>query len=358
MKKANMIMLIFSIFLIICLPTISSVEINIEKKSNYSLITENNDANQYALLIGFGAGAVTIAKDAIDMKNLLLKYGWDEQNIKSVLCTEATKNNILNSIEGWLDDREQTDDDVLIYFSIHGGQTDEDGVTTSIDLDEPDNKEEFICPIDFVLRYPYYPFTPFGCDFSLAILDEELNIAISMLESEKILIIFESCFSGGMIDGDLDLAKAGRIVMTSSESTKPSWFNRYGMYGYFTNNLIKGLEGEADKAVNGGNEDGLISAQEAFNYAKPLTTQEVKKKHDAIQTPQIFDGYNNDFNIIDLSKKKGNNAKNNNMITPIGNLFQEFKSIFCTIQHLKVRQSLLYLQVQFQQASPHHTGFH
>ena len=126
---------------------------------------------------------------------------------------------------------------------------------------------------------------------------------ISILESENIAVIFESCFSG-MIDGEQDLAKPGRVILTSSESDKPSWFSKYSMRAYFTKNLIDGLEGEADKKENGGNGDKKVSLQEAFNYAKPRTTEDVQNRYDESQIPQIYNGYGSEFNIIDLSKEK------------------------------------------------------
>ena len=78
----------------------------------------------------------------------------------------ATKENIIEAITGWLDTKEQSNDDVLIYFSIHGGRFYEADVNDEQHLDEPDKKDEFICPVDFVLRYPSWPFTPFGCEYS------------------------------------------------------------------------------------------------------------------------------------------------------------------------------------------------
>ena len=301
-------------------------------QSSAILIKNTNDEkNQYALLIGYGAGLEIVTKDAIDMKNVLLKYGWNEEDIKTVLGFKATKSNILNSITEWLDNKEQINDDVLIYFSIHGGKIDEDGYSYYESLDEPDNKEEFIIPVEFSLRHPEYPLTPFGCDYSLAIMDEELNQSINHLESENIAIIFESCYSGGMIDGDMDLKTPGRIVLTSSEASTESWIDRTSLRGFFTNNLIKGLKGEADKEENGGNNNGKISIQEIFNYAKPRTTNEVYKKWCFTQEPQIFDGYESEFEIIDLSKEVKNKNKAKQFDLNITNLL---RYIFISIGNL------------------------
>lgn len=273
--------------------------------SSAFLIKNNghNEKNQYALLVGYGGKSSIITKNAEKMKNLLLKYSWKQENIKTVMGLEATKNNILTSISGWLDEKEGIDDDILIYFSIHGGRTDEDGVLNGIDLDEPDNREEFIQPVEFVLRHPGYPFTPFECDHTLAILDDELGVVIDLLDSNNIAVIFESCYSGGMIDGDLDLAEPGRIVLTSSSKDELSWFNKMRC-SYFTHHLMNGLDGEADKNENGGNVDGNVSVQEAFYYAKPKTEEDAKRYKDMPQTPQMYDGCNSEFNIIDLSKEK------------------------------------------------------
>jgi len=290
------------IFTIIMLLTLV---LSVFSLSSSALFIENDSLieKEYALIIGYGAGSITISKNAVDMKNTLLRYGWKEDNIKSILSFAATKNNILNAITGWLDDKEGVNDRVFIYFSIHGGYVDEDGFSYYEELDEPDNKEEFILPVEFTLRHPSYPFTPFGCDRSLLIADEELNEAINELESNNIIIIFDSCYSGGMIDGDMDLAKPGRIVLTSSQASTPSWFNRYKMNAYFTKYLLKGFQGEADKTDNGGNNNGYVSVQEAFNYAKSRTTQDVYDRWGFSQEPQIYDGYCSEIEFIDLSKE-------------------------------------------------------
>ena len=88
MEMRRVVTTIIAIFLLVNIPAINSMEIR----------KENVDENQYALLVGFGAGSVTIAKDAIDMKNLLVNYGWKNESIKTVLCSVATKKNILDSI--------------------------------------------------------------------------------------------------------------------------------------------------------------------------------------------------------------------------------------------------------------------
>jgi len=319
MKKQILIKLVILLFLLSLFSTSCSAV--------FIKNSTNNEKNQYALLIGYGGKSSIITRNAEKMKNLLLKYSWKEGNIKTVIGLEATKNNILTSISGWLDEKEGIDDDILIYFSIHGGQTDEDGVTNSIDLDEPDNREEFIQPVEFVLRHPGYPLTPFECDHTLAILDDELGDVINQLDSENIAVIFESCYSGGMIDGDLDLAKPGRIVLTSSSKDELSWFGKIKMHSYFTHYLIEGLKGEADKKENGGNGDGNVSVQEVFNYAKPRTKEDAKRYKDMPQTPQIYDGCNSEFNIIDLSKEKEaqTKIKSKPFFTELLNCF--FKSI-------------------------------
>jgi len=132
------------------------------------------------------------------------------------------------------------------------------------------------------------------------ILDEELASAFDKIKSKNIVMIFETCYSGGMIDGSYDLRKSGRVILTSSkedESSYPIFLLKSWLFPHY---LINGLRGKADT-----NSDGYVSAEEAFNYAKIRTIRRstiyafllfIFHKSLLIQHPQIYDGWPSEEN--------------------------------------------------------------
>ncbi|MCD6573260.1 MAG: caspase family protein, partial [Thermoplasmata archaeon] len=160
------------------------------------------------------------------------------------LNSEARKSNIESAIR-WMDSKEDADDIVLFFFSGHGY-----GGTAMV-------------------TYPWNL-------FYVSVLDEDLD----KLGSKNMVLIFDSCFSGGFQNY---LAQHGRVILMSAKSNEHSWESRRLQNSVFTHFLIEGFSGSADS-----NHDGWVSAEEAFAYAKPLTEQEPTPDP---QHPQIYDGY-------------------------------------------------------------------
>ena len=281
MKKT--IITIFSVLLVVLSYTSISVSSNHLISSNESSL-ENN--NLWAVLITVGEPKLD-DKNAGDLYNILINSGWPESNIYYLRENEATKEAIL-SISNWLNVHGVKENDlVLFYFSMHGGKKDD-----VPPLDEPDNMDEFIIP---------YKNDKKGEN----IIDEELTPMFEEIKTEKLVIIFESCYSGGMIDGANDLKKTGRIVITSTNVNETSYpyslfFSKKGfLFAYY---LIKGLDGRADK-----NNDGFISAEESYEYTKIYTIKKStiyayllfifhKTLLNHIQHPQIYDGWPSEEN--------------------------------------------------------------
>lgn len=262
------------------LSTIISKAINIksESVSDSNLITTGDGNTEYWALIIEAPGWAYASLDATVFYNMLIKRGWVEDNIKTLIGEEnATRENILQAIE-WLDLKEDSDDVVLIIFAAHGGN-----IKDEQPLDEPDGYDEY-----------------FYLSRGSKITDDELGVLLKNFSSTNMLVIFNSCKSGGMIDGDADLRKSGRVVLTACKANEDS----YGLQPFgksiFITTLTDGFNGLADSDNN-----KRVTAEEAFKYAAPLTTKlSFGKQH-----PQIYDGYpteeNNEYelNIIDLSKK-------------------------------------------------------
>ena len=226
---------------------------------------------------------ITHGDPASDNKNtksiydILIDQGWKDDNIFFLKESEATKDAILGVADFLNDKGVCINDLILFYFSIHGGYTED-----VPPLDEPDNLDEYISAYNYE-------------ESDGKILDEELDLMFDNILTENIIIIFETCYSGGMIDGSKDVKKSGRIIITSTKADETS-------YGFFLKDswvfpyyLIRGLKGKADK-----NSDGYVSVEEAFKYAEIRTIIRstvygfllfVFHKSLFNQHPQIYDGW-------------------------------------------------------------------
>ena len=283
MKKA--IFTILTVLLVVLSYKSISVSSNYLVNSNRSS-PENN--NLWAVLITVGEPKLD-DKDVGKLYDILTNNGWSERNIYYLREEQATKEEILN-VSNWLNTHGvQKDDLVLFYFSMHGGKT-----ADVPPLDEPDKVDEFIIP---------YKHDDENDD---NILDEELTPMFEAIKTDKLVIIIESCYSGGMLDGADDLKKTGRIVITSTnvnETSYPYYMFFSGRGGYMLiHYLMKGLRGASDK-----NNDGFVSAEEAYQYAKVYTIKRSaiyaillfifhKTLLNHIQHPQIYDGWPSEEN--------------------------------------------------------------
>lgn len=239
-----------------------------------------------------------------DLHQTLLSYDvWHEDNIKKIKAEEATLPNILKGLV-WLDEKEDQNDISLVFITTHG-------FPLKFDIppfDESDNMDEALIPYE-------------GFDDTTKYLwDDLLNQYLNNLESKGICLIVESCYSGGFNDNpkriysrdktletynsrswiqgfSSDLSSKGRVVLMSSEEDELS----YGCY--FTQFLIDGLNGLADK-----NNDGVITAEEAFYYSKPLV------ENIGLQHPTILDLYNGE---LGLTGSFGYNVQDDNEILSI-----------------------------------------
>jgi len=181
--------------------------------------------------------------------------------MRLLLNENATKTAIIDSIR-WLDSMEEQNDAVLFYFGGHGAC----GLTSSI-MDEGDLLDEYICPYDTT-----------GIDRSNDIQDKELNKELDKLESRNVVIIFDTCHSGGLYEPSEKKNKDGftedfikdvggdnRVVIMSCRERQLTWEKENGsIFGRF---LVEALTTKkSDK-----NADNIISAEEAFNYARKKT---------------------------------------------------------------------------------------
>jgi len=261
---------------------------------NESQVSNNLDNTEYyALIIGINDypywDEEFIDQDVNSMYELLVNSeNWVEENIKVVFNENATKQNISENITGWLAGKEDQNDVILIYISGHGWK---------VPLLERLQGHAFYVPYDG--KNWYYS--------EDSITDKELNSWINKLESEHITIILDHCYAGRM----LSLRKFGRVVLAAGGKYLlcPVDGDRALGHGIFTYHLIQGFNGVADR-----NNDGWVSAEEAFIYARIPTIWFSLWKHfpyirikdgnlsySGPQVPFMYDHYLRQMPLINLS---------------------------------------------------------
>ena len=138
--------------------------------------------------------------DVNNMKRALLCYGFKEKDIKILINSKATRQNIERVFRQWLIEGTRKGDLVVFYFSGHGSRVpDKNG-------DEADGKDEVILPYNAV---------PSGGEN--IIIDDELGLWLSMLKGRNVIVIIDSCYSGGVVRG-----VRGKVVsyLESTPATK------------------------------------------------------------------------------------------------------------------------------------------
>jgi hypothetical protein len=115
------------------------------------------------------------------MKNIFTsRYGFAENEISVLLNSQATYKNIKAAFESWLVRGTQPGDIAIFYFSGHGSRV------PDLNGDEEDGFDEVLCPYDMVPRG--------GANI---ILDDEMGLWLAKLEGRTVIVILDSCHSGG-----------------------------------------------------------------------------------------------------------------------------------------------------------------
>lgn len=173
-----------------------------------------------------------------------------ETHVKTLINSEATRQNIINNIgKGWLGSLAGPDDLVVVFISTHGFPT-TDGTTYLSAYD---------CALDNVYS------TCISMQSLMKTLKENVN-------TDRIVMVLEAPYSGAaeLTEGakttspraNVDASKInlgkGYIILTSSKPDQMTWGSA------FSSNLIKALKAD----------DGMAPLTTAFQKARELTEQE------------------------------------------------------------------------------------
>lgn len=138
--------------------------------------------NYYAVIVGvadypnFNNDLTYPAYDASCVRDALLQYpNWQETKIQLLLNNMATRVNIQNAIYQ-VAAQAANGDVFLFYYSGHGST-----VLDQAPFDERDLLDETLCAYDEDIR------------------DDELNAWVETLGTSNVVVIIDSCFSGGQI---------------------------------------------------------------------------------------------------------------------------------------------------------------
>jgi len=193
------------------------------------------------------------------MRDCLIAHGWSADHIRVLIS--PTKAQVEEAIE-WLDGVDDSDDIALVMWSSHGGRSDAG----------------------------YYMFTVRGG----RVFGNEMDSWLDECGSKGMCIIADTCKAGCAID---DLAQEGRVILTSSDREHSS-----GAWDSFQNHvfiyyLVDDHEGAFPKKSLDTNNDGWVSAEEAYPYAREKTNAFSWKYGGFYQNPLIYDGYEGDLQI-------------------------------------------------------------
>lgn len=254
-------------------------------------------ANKYAVVIGicdYPGGDYDICwsdGDSVNMYEALTTlYGYDPANVYLLRDTNpnrlditdgaATYENILWAVNE-IRAKEVVGDEVVFFFSGHGGRVDDTSV------DEADGKDEVLIVHD-------------GKEI-VGILDDTLKYWFSDFETTRIAFIFDTCLAGGQND----VSATGRVISMATGESQSAYVystgdSTTGKLGegvfshYFVNEGM--LQGKADKYDHGYriNPETLgedVVVEEAFDYAKANIPPYLKVR----QKPVISDMFEKDL---------------------------------------------------------------
>jgi uncharacterized caspase-like protein len=193
------------------------------------------------------------AADARDVAEML-RGSASPTHVKLSLDAEATKESILEGLR-WVAGAVSPSDTAVIFFSGHGGRR----ATQT-------NGHAYFCPVEASQEG----------DERSCITSDELTTALRAIKSERLVVLLDACYSGGvgeprhrganlsasLTDQDMSalIEGSGRIIMAASRPDELAWEEPGMRNGVFTHYLLCGLRGEAARA------DGTVWASDLFGY--------------------------------------------------------------------------------------------
>ena len=179
----------------------------------------------------------------------------------ALIDQQATLANITHALR-WIDDHEDADTEVFVYFSGHGGPT-----TDEAPLDEDESP-----PLDEMLGA--YDTDTTNNGFVDHLLDDNLKSLLANLETQHLAVIFDACNSGGM-----EIGNAQRAVLAAAREDQVSWETSQLEHGVFTYFMLKAIRTPSCDT----NADGWLSVKEIYDCANQNVADYVQSHMSAEQ---------------------------------------------------------------------------
>lgn len=206
--------------------------------------------------------------DAKALKNVLLDLGWSESHMKVLINENASRRNILITLESWLT-KAGPDDLIVLYWSGHG-------------FPDPEDPEKvyFAC-YDTDINIPA---TGYRMDNVRRILRER--------NPKNVVIFADTCHAGKLITrGKRSIGMKpylnkltrenqvpkGWIFMVGADTDRDAIEHSSWSNGAFTHSLIKGLSGSADGYQSIGEKDNIVTMGELRGYLNGEMPEETQK---------------------------------------------------------------------------------
>ena len=219
---------------------------------------------------------LTLIRNGFDSSNIVVVYktgtqrGGDRQIPVHFPASIVGFDGAINALKSKMTNK----DLFFFYVTGHGLGTD---TTHKFTLTPPAygaRQDEGLDEIDTGVRFPYlYDETFFYYgerDWDNTLWDDSLKAKINTLSYNKMIALFQPCFSGGLF---YDLKSPKNIILSASSEFEFSWDGGPDDHDLFSYHFISAL----NKATNRGiainsdtDEDGHVSILEAFLYAKSL----------------------------------------------------------------------------------------
>ncbi len=222
-------------------------------------------------------------RDALAMKRYVVDVlGFREDNV--ILLEDATKakmeatfgneRNFQGNLWRYLDPKGGSD--VVVYYSGHGVPGQKDATAYLLPTDADPNQPE-------INGYPL----------------ELLYKNLGQLEFRSMTVYLDACFSGSSQGGTL-VRSASPVyvkaeppktsdkltVVTAAQANQLASWDKQARLGLFTENLLQGLYGEADKQPYG-NGDGQVTLAEIDAYLKDSLTRAARRQFGRIQEASV-----------------------------------------------------------------------
>lgn len=217
-------------------------------------------------------------KDAQDFHDLLIELGWSSSRIKLLTNEEALETEIRVAIRDWLR-KAREHEPVVLYWSGHG----------MIDPEDP-TRVYMVC-------HDTDPAKP-----SSGYRMNDIRDHLEELNARNVVVIADTCHAGKLItrsDGTKAVGNVmhenlqelppppGWVFMVGADADRLALEGRTWSNGAFTHVLLKGLKGQADGVLSGGEKDGIVTMHELRLYMSETMPVETEKVLGVARHPRI-----------------------------------------------------------------------